>query len=493
MYQDNLIKENNINDNKTKDNRHHIKFPPQLLQFLADIVTLSLAYFIYYYIRFHSGLFSNAVDFEFAQAIITDFVMLAYWLLIFWAIGLYKNWYIRSPFDEFFTLFKVIFFGMLAIVFLVFLDTAKSPRMIFLIYFAVMLSLIGFGRIFVRILQKRLRVKGIIEIPCLIIGTEKKAIDLSVQIKSAKAWGYKTIGFVYSTQDNNNLSVNDCLSNDESIPVLGNYTNLDQILETVKVHEVIIASDEPAHETLLHIVSECTDRGILVKIVPDLYDVFTGQTRTLPIYGIPLIAVSTQLLKPWEEVIKRIIDVSFSSLVLIVGSPLWLLFGILVKLDSKGPMFFIQERIGKNGKPFKMYKFRSMVVNAEAGGPTWTKVGDKRVTKFGKFIRKSHLDEVPQFWNVLLGDMSLVGPRPELSFFVKKYSEILPYYKRRLLVRPGITGWWQINYGPYVENVDEIKSRLKDDFYYIENISIKLDIEILIRTIYVVLKGHGQA
>lgn len=482
------------NKEKTNNkNRIHLNFPPQVMQFVVDLITITLAYFVYYYIRFKSGLLGNEVDFEFVQTLVTDIVMLAFWIVIFWSVDLYKNWYIRSPFEEFFTIAKVLFFGILAIVFLVFLDSAKSPRLVFLIYYVVMLLFVSIGRIAVRRIQKRLRVKGVISLPCIIIGSEEKAKDLSIKIKSAKAWGYKVIGFVYSDAKESHSDSIKYLNNDPNIPILGNSADINKILDTVKVQEVFISAEEAPHEILLHIVNECTERKILVKITPDLYDVFTGRTRTLPIYGIPLIAISTQLLKPWEKAIKRLIDIVFSAVVLLLGSPLWILIGILVKLDSYGPVFFKQERVGKNGKIFKMYKFRSMVVNAEAGGPTWTKVGDKRVTKFGWFIRKSHLDEVPQFWNVLLGDMSLVGPRPELIFFVNKYSEILPYYKRRLLIRPGITGWWQINYGPYEESVEEIKNRLKDDFYYIENMSIKLDIEILIRTVYVVLKGHGQA
>jgi len=228
-----------------------------------------------------------------------------------------------------------------------------------------------------------------------------------------------------------------------------------------------------------------------VKIEPDLYDIFTGQVRTLPIYGIPLIEISSQLLKPWEAAVKRLFDIVFSLLVIILGLPFWLLFALIIKLESKGPVFYTQKRTGKNGNEFRIYKFRSMFTNIpkEAG---WTVVNDPRVTKFGKFIRKSHLDEIPQFWNVLIGDMSVVGPRPEQPKFVEEFSNEISYYKRRLKVRPGITGWWQIQYQPYELSLEEIKNRLKDDFYYIENMSLKLDIEIVVRTVYCVIKGHGQ-
>ncbi|MCK5740736.1 MAG: sugar transferase, partial [Chlorobi bacterium] len=206
----------------------------------------------------------------------------------------------------------------------------------------------------------------------------------------------------------------------------------------------------------------------------------------------PLIEVNTQLLKKWQEALKKVLDIVFSALVLILGSPVWLLVAIIVKLDSPGPVFYKQERVGKNGRLFMMFKYRSMVPDAEKGGPRWTSVNDTRVTKFGKFLRSSHLDEVPQFLNVLIGEMSLVGPRPERPVFVEKFSEMIPYYKRRLVVRPGITGWWQVKYTTYVESKEEIENRLKDDFFYIENMSMKLDIEIIVRTVFLVLKGHGQ-
>jgi exopolysaccharide biosynthesis polyprenyl glycosylphosphotransferase len=269
-------------------------------------------------------------------------------------------------------------------------------------------------------------------------------------------------------------------------------TSLTEIIKAVNPQEVLISVEKPNHTLLLRILSICTKYKIIVKIVPDLYDMFTGQVRTLPIYGIPLIEISSTLLTPLQAVIKRIMDIVISLFVLIVGLPLWLLIAFIIKLESKGPVFYKQPRIGKDGQQFMIYKFRSMVKDADKEGQRWTSINDPRVTKFGKIIRKTHLDEIPQFINVLKGEMSIVGPRPEQPLIVEKYSKIIPYYRRRLLVRPGITGWWQVHYKSHVESKEEIVSRLKDDFYYIENISLRLDIEIMIRTIYCVLTGHGQ-
>jgi exopolysaccharide biosynthesis polyprenyl glycosylphosphotransferase len=250
--------------------------------------------------------------------------------------------------------------------------------------------------------------------------------------------------------------------------------------------------DSPDHETLLEMAATCDSNNVTMKIVPDLYETFSGQARTLQIYGAPLIEVNPQLMKPWEEAVKRLLDIVISIVVMIVSLPVCLITAIAIKFESKGPVFFSQARVGRNGIVFTLYKFRSMVTDSEKGGPQWTKVNDPRVTAVGRFIRKTHIDEIPQFWNILKGEMSIVGPRPEQPFYVQKYSEQLSYYTRRLKVKPGLTGWWQVKYTTYIESLDEIKSRLQLDFFYIENISLKLDLEIMVRTVFRVIKGRGQ-
>jgi exopolysaccharide biosynthesis polyprenyl glycosylphosphotransferase len=371
--------------------------------------------------------------------------------------------------------------------FLIFMDGSPSTRQLFLIYFALITFNVALGRFIIKRFQKYLRQKKILYIPSVIIGSKDKAFELYQKTLNSPSWGYKVLGFI-SLENNGKVDTDKT----NKLPYLGDISKLDELLDDVMPQEVLITTDAPNRQFMLKIASLCADKNIVVKIVPDLYDIFMGQVRTLPVYGIPLIEISTQIMKPWERIIKRIIDLIFSLLVLILGIPLWILIAIIIKLESKGPVLYKQERVGRNGKIFKMYKFRSMVQDAEKHGPQWAKVNDPRVTKFGYFLRKSHLDEIPQFLNVLKGEMSIVGPRPERPVFVEKFSSLIPYYKRRLIVRPGITGWWQVNYTSYVESVEEIENRLKDDFYYIENLSLKLDIEIIIRTIYLMIKGHGQ-
>ncbi len=460
---------------------------PTALQLISDILAIIVSYIVYYYFRFETKIFAGFTNPDVTLVITTGLVMALYWLLVLWFSGMYKNWYIRSPFDEMFASIKAIFLGSFILFFFIFLDSTKSPRMLFLVYFVLLNISIIISRLISRNIQKKLRSRRIIVIPSILIGNYSNIVELNHKITNSPAWGYKSIGFVLLGDEG---IINK--KENENNSLLGSIDNFDIILDEHKPKEVLIATETAERNLLLKIVSKCAERNILVKIVPDMYDIFTGQARTLPLYGIPLIEINTQLLRPWEEFIKRAIDIVFSLCVIIIGLPVWILVALIQKIESSGPVFYKQERVGKDGKSFMIFKFRSMVPDAEKAGPQWASVNDPRVTRFGKFLRSSHLDEVPQFWNVLKGEMSLVGPRPERPVFVDKFSKLTPYYKRRLVVRPGITGWWQVNYTTYVESIEEIENRLKDDFYYIENMSLKLDIEIIIRTVFLVIKGHGQ-
>lgn len=229
-----------------------------------------------------------------------------------------------------------------------------------------------------------------------------------------------------------------------------------------------------------------------MKIIPDLYDIVSGQARMNSIYGFPLIEVTPEIMKPWEETMKRMADVLVSLVVLAAGAPLWMLVALAIVLDSPGPVFYRQVRVGRNGEKFTMLKFRSMRADAESlSGPMWAERNDPRVTRVGRIIRRVHIDEVPQFINVLVGHMSLVGPRPERAYFVEKLEKELPFYRRRLRVRPGMTGWAQIKYR-YDQSVEDVRTKLKYDLFYIENMSWRMDLKILFNTLYVLIRGKGQ-
>jgi exopolysaccharide biosynthesis polyprenyl glycosylphosphotransferase len=333
--------------------------------------------------------------------------------------------------------------------------------------------------------QRSFRERGIIRIPALLVCSNSRVHALLDDLKKEKAWGYVVRGIVLIDQTSP-------LETIRSIPVLGYNTTLPVVLHDTNPAEVLISVDQADHSELLTIVAQAADAGCKVRIVPDMYEIVSGQARTQQMYGSPLIDVNPELMQPWEEFAKRTLDILVSLIILVAGFPAWVLIGIIVKLTTPGPVFFTQPRIGKNGHSYNMIKFRSMYFK-QHDEPTWTLHNDPRVTPIGKFIRATHLDEIPQMWNVLRGEMSLVGPRPEQPYYVDKFTQMLPYYRRRLKVRPGITGWWQVKAKSNPESLEEIEQRLRYDFFYIENMSFKLDLEILVRTVFVMLQGHGRA
>ncbi|MFL3051570.1 MAG: exopolysaccharide biosynthesis polyprenyl glycosylphosphotransferase [Candidatus Neomarinimicrobiota bacterium] len=229
-----------------------------------------------------------------------------------------------------------------------------------------------------------------------------------------------------------------------------------------------------------------------IKILPDMYEVVTGLARTTQLVGVPLIDINFNLDTFYSRVLKRIFDVILSIVGILICLPIWISISLLIKIDSVGPILYLQSRSGKDGKLFNIIKIRSMVSNAESDtGPVWAGKKDSRITRIGRLLRRFHIDETPQLINILKGDMSIIGPRPERPFFIEKLKETYPFYRRRLKIRPGVSGWAQINQ-PFDTNVKDVHQKLKYDFYYIENLSLRLDAHILFRTLWVVLRGHPK-
>lgn len=462
----------------------------QWLSVLTDAVSLTLSFVLFYWFRVESGLVAFSIRPEWLLALAA---MVSFWVLWFFLSGLYRGWYHASRLEELLSVVRSVTFGILLLFAIILYDdlsTGESvaSRPLIFGYWAVVIVAVAGGRLFLRWIQRALLRRGVGVVPVLIVGWSKRAFELADMVRRSPALGYRAVGFVTLTPRKREKA-----ATRGGLPLLGSLQDLPGLVRHHGVREVFVGLDSSDHERLLDVLQVCEGVNVGVKILPSMYDIVSGQARITSIYGLALMDVRPGLLTPWEAVLKRGLDVVVAAMILVVGLPVWLIIALAIKLDSSGTILYRQERVGRNGTVFWMLKFRSMVADSEKKtGPVWAGKNDPRVTRLGRFLRKSHLDEIPQFWNVLMGDMSLVGPRPERPFFVDKLASEIPLYRRRLRVRPGITGWAQVKH-KYDESIDDVKSKVKYDLFYIENASWRFDLKILFRTVYVMLmrKGHS--
>ncbi len=348
-------------------------------------------------------------------------------------------------------------------------------------------------RLIIRSIQKQLLKSNVGLRSTIIIGSGDYGYQFLNKIDTKQYAGFKIVGYFDSE---NNIKVKDFLKDNNKFYFLGCYTGhineAKKFILAKNIKEVIIALDQKEYGSILNLITELRNLDVCIKIVPDIYDLLTGYAQMHSVTGMPLIDINPNILTEVQFLLKRLIDIFVSLFSLIITSPILLLVAIIIKLSSKGDIIFKQERVGLNNKSFIVHKFRTMYDQSEKDtGPVWAKLNDPRITRIGYFLRKTRIDEFPQLFDVLIGNMSIVGPRPERDFFISQLKEKFPYYMRRLNVRPGVTGWAQIM-GSYDSDIDSVENKLKLDFYYIENISIWLDIKIMIITIWVILSGKGQ-
>ena len=428
------------------------------------------------------------IQFELDFSVSSVFVALQiFWCFLFWITNLYSGDAQTSRFVETENLIKLTFFIMATAVFLIGIEVDLGPlRSQYIIrYWIFFSSSVILIRWIVRTIQKQLLKKGFGRHNVIVVGTGENSKYVTEKLLNHGQKLYNVIGTI-KADDEINGDIESLVIN------LGNEKDIKAIISKNPVSDIVIALDNMDHEHVMKLISTINGAPVSIKIVPDLYEVVSGLARTEQISGVPLIEVNFQESSWSSSGMKRLFDLIFSFLLLIVLSPFFVFVGILIKITSKGPIIYSQERLGYMGKPYWIYKFRSMIVNAEEkSGPVWASDDDPRVTPFGRILRKFRIDELPQLINVFLGQMSLIGPRPERPYFTEKLKEKFPLYDRRFRVRPGITGWSQIKH-PSDLKEDDVRQKLRYDFYYIENLSLNLDLKILISTIVVVLSGKGR-
>ena len=457
-----------------------------------DFVMSCLAFFVFNVFRYfflHINLlgFKTLGDFLASPPLILEQILVPVCLLALYGIsGYYNHPLVKSRLSELTTTLWSTFIAAIAI-YLVFMinDTSgarKTNYEVILVLFGILTAFIYFGRWVITSFTIRYLRKRKWRYSTLIIGNSRKSRQMLKKLQDAgSVWAFDVIGFIRIEKEHN-------IEDDHNT---WDWEEVEKICVQYKVDQIILCPENIRDSQIMTILERLFPLGLPVKIAPDTLSFVTGNIRLNDILGIPFIDLTSPRMSDFETNIKRIFDVTASALALILLSPLLGIVAIGVRLGSKGPVIYRQERMGKGHKPFEILKFRSMYDDAEKNGPMLSNAKDDRITPVGRLMRKYRIDELPQFWNVLKGEMSLVGPRPEREYYVEQIMKKAPYYGLIFQVRPGVTSWGMVKYG-YASTVKQMVERSRYDLIYINNMSISTDLKIMIYTIKTVISGAGM-
>lgn len=463
---------------------------------LCDFVAAHIAWCLFSTARYYMTIdivtehgFSSLWSFLTAPSLVAGQIIIPFFILfVSYLSGYYNGSVLKSRLQEFLTTGVLSFVASLVVFFTILINDAyqerlKNYELIIIMWGILFISQYFFRLTITNIVAGKVRT-GEFEINTLLIGYSKYAIEFARKLIKAKdTMGYRIKGFVRLESDTYTNS------NEWKLPVY-EFNELDQLCQQEHIQTLIITTQSKNRNNTLNLINHLFRYNLPIKIHPELYDILLSRIRHANIIGEPLIDIAQSNMTECQKSVKRTLDIIISTMALVLLSPFLAVVALLIKHDSKGPVFYRQERIGKSGKPFYIYKFRTMVYNAESATPQLSSENDRRITKVGKTLRKYRIDEIPQFWNVIKGEMSIVGPRPERKYFADQIIEKAPYYALVYQVRPGITSWGMVKFG-YATNVEEMIARAKYDLIYIENMSLLIDLKIIAYTVRTVVTGKG--
>lgn len=449
---------------------------------LGDGLLVLASFLVGYYVRFSSGWLAVEKGIPpFADHLRFSLFVTVIWVMIFRACGLYRDRRGVSPVDEFYSAFVAVVCGVLAALGTAFLlRTYWFSRAVLLLAAAMTVAGMSLWRAILHEIDRRLLARGLGRKRCLIVGAGAAGHALSQRMEELPL-GYEIVGLM-DVQPTESASHQD--------GILGSLEELPGIVERESVQTVVIAPGVLSPDEGVQLASLCDSLSVEVKVVPDLFDILKHRGSFGEVIGLPLISISKTRLSGGNRILKRCLDLALSATALLLAGVPMLLIAAAIRLTSRGPVLFIQDRVGLDGKTFQMYKFRTMREDAEVEtGPVWAARDDPRRTRIGALLRRFSLDELPQLFNVLRGDMSLVGPRPERPHFVEQFREFIPRYMERHRVKSGLTGWAQVN---RLRGNSSVLERTIFDLYYVENWSLMLDLKILVKTAFEIL-FHKEA